>query len=248
MARYLKLAPIVVGIVGIGFVSFVAVARPPRCCAGQQNAQPSQRRGVGHDEVVELANHVDQLFWSPLLPGEEGGANYPEELGISAEQHAVLQKLRDVSSAAIRLAILRIEVDTNQPDDRQWNELHTKARAEVQKVLGHAEAIATDAILSETQALRMKQILWQGEAERALLRDEVAHRLGLSDRQRKHLAILNDLLRELYARSVLPRDDLDYAALVKSTKEQMWNVLYADQLKKYQELLGPKFDAARPKK
>lgn len=155
------------------------------------------------------------------------------ELQLSDQQLEVLEKLRYVASASITMTILASEGKDPSGKTKQ--------------IVQDAERLATVGVLTERQTLRLRQILWQGMSERALLEPDVASRIGLTDQQKADLEKLNARLLPLYRGEVAdPREDIPKR--IAEGKEKMWKVLTKEQTTKVEELLGAKFDVRKVEK
>jgi len=150
-----------------------------------------------------------------------------KELGLSPAQLNTLQE---------RLKALR-------PDPNQ----KTRGRAPGE-ALERAEGIVKE-VLTPQQLKRLEEISLQVEGPRALLRPEIADKVGLSSQQR-------DKIREVYrnvSRPITPRDVPQgpegreqlrerMKALRKELEEKILGILTPEQKARWQSLLGKPFE------
>jgi hypothetical protein len=179
------------------------------------------------------------------------------ELELSEDQLRLLFELDQVTSDSIRMAttiVRQTKADVRKPSNAP--ELRISRKRE--EVVANADKIALEAILNGKQAKRLKQLGFSRLGPQALLDDDVAARLNLTAPQRKRLAPLGKDLIPAYQRALAAQrvrqdtpgkkteeDEAVAVKAIKTTQDDMWQVLSQEQLKAWRKLTGSPSNGAR---
>jgi hypothetical protein len=111
----------------------------------------------------------------------------PSELGLSAEQTQLLDRLDQLTRDVIGGWLLR-GVDAIKPPPDLAERVSARGMQHRRAVIAHAESIARRAILTPAQVEPSLRRLWRGVGTRALLDPELASRLRFRRDQREEIA------------------------------------------------------------
>jgi peroxiredoxin len=157
-----------------------------------------------------------------------------QELGMTAEQHEKF-------------------LETMDEADRKYFPLRNKSAEEASKgfkILGDEVQARLNTLLTPQQRQRLGEILLRRLGVQAVLRDDVAKRLGFTEQQRVQIKQITEETQkavaalEKEASSGKPREPLEKAFLELKTDEQkkVLGLLKPDQQSGWKQLLGKPFD------
>lgn len=159
-----------------------------------------------------------------------------EELKLTEEQKQLLQDLRN--DLRQKMASLR-EIEDRQQRFQRMREITQEA----QELL--------DAILEPNQKTRLEQIELQLQGPRALLRRDVAEKLGLTEEQRSKIREIFESLRPDFSRirEMSPEERRQFFQSMRERAEKAQQealaVLTPEQKEKWEKMLGAPFDVSR---
>lgn len=166
-----------------------------------------------------------------------GMATVQKELELTDDQKSKLEGiLKDARGNAADFASLR---DLKQEEREKKMEELRKAGAE--RSAKAAKAIKD--LLNDKQNARLEQLVVQQMGTRALTRDEVASKLGLTEEQKEKITkIRSSAFPMPGAGGARPAPGGDFRERAAKLDKEILAVLSEDQQKKFDELKGPKFE------
>jgi hypothetical protein len=228
----------------VGLALSLLAAAPLAAQEGQQGG--GRRRGFGFGGFGQGGGFQ---FNSVTLLGLE---QVQKELELVDEQKAELTKLGEEMRAQFTQGggFNFQEFQSLSEEERQAR--MEELRKQIEERTKEAEAKVAE-ILLPPQIDRLKQIRIQTRGTRAFEDEEVASVLGISDEQKQQIAAIREesqaKVQELFAAGGQDQTDEERAAnrekfeqLRKESDERITAVLSADQLARFEEMKGEKFE------
>lgn len=160
-----------------------------------------------------------------------------EDLNLSEEQRTQLEELQTLARPDRDAMAPFLEKMRSAETDEERQSIGAEMQKMMQDRQTEAEGKLKD-VLNESQLNRTRELLLQQAGTRALLRDDLAASVGLSDQQKQELESLleqsNEARRNLGFRA--SREERE--AVEQEWNEKLTNVLTADQKQKFETARG----------
>jgi hypothetical protein len=196
---------------------------------------------TGREPAADIAAELQSLSRGHRRAGSVfdallGSETRSPRLKLPDEQHALVRRVDDLTTAIIRAWLTR---DLDRESMSKWSVLadrYLSSGRTIDSLGAHAEAIVLEGILTPEQGREALAILWKLEGLYALLDPQFATRLRLSVSQREEL---QDLLHMRLTLQGEPgtRDQISELDVT------IWGVLNASQARDLERVLGQRTHA-----